>query len=69
MEDILEDAKTPAEKRARVEQLTDPKAEWPLAVAEALMADLALSCLKKAKQRPTAAAVIAKLKDISGALR
>ena len=70
MEELLEDAKTAAERRSAVEQLTDPKAEWPIAMAEGLMADLALGCLKKRpKQRPSAAAVIAKLRDISGTAR
>ena len=68
MEDLLEDAKTPADRRSAVAQLTDPRAEWPLETAEALMADLALGCLKKRpKGRPSAAAVIAKLREISGA--
>ena len=42
VEDLLEDAKSPAEKRSAVDQLTDPNAEWPFAMAERLMADLAL---------------------------
>ena len=68
MEELLEDAKTPGDRSSAVEQLTDPRAEWPLAMAEALLADLALGCLKKRpKGRPSAAAVIAKLKEISGA--
>ena len=70
VEDLLEDAGTPAERRSAVERLADPRAGWSPPTAEALMADLALACLKKRpKQRPSAAAVIAKLRDISGASR
>ena len=70
VEDLLEEAGTPAERRSAVERLADPRAGWSTPMAEALMADLALACLKKRpKQRPNAAAVIARLREISGAAR
>ena len=53
---------------AAVTTLTDPKAEWPYSTAERLVADLALGCLReRPRQRPSAAEVVATLREISGA--